>query len=236
MLQASLTPPLFSSIICEMVTFEQVKSDPEVNAFIAQSDKSMEAIGYTKHGVRHVSHVAKAARKLLRDIGYDERTAELAAIAGYLHDIGNGINRTFHAETGAMLANSVLQRMAMDPTEKADVMTAIGNHHEDDGNPVSPVSAALILADKSDVHRYRVRTPESLKLDIHDRVNFAVTKSWLVVTNEDKTITLDLTIDTNISSVMEYFEIFLSRMIISRKAADFLGYRFALILNGTRMV
>jgi hypothetical protein len=219
-----------------MVTFEQVKNDPEVSAFIAQSDKSMEAIGYTKHGTRHMMHVAKAARKLLKDLGYDERTGELAAIAGYLHDIGNGINRTFHAETGAMLANGVLERLGMDPVEKSDVITAIGNHHEEDGSPVSPVSAALILADKSDVHRYRVRAPDTLKLDIHDRVNFAVTKSWLVVTREDKTITLDLTIDTNISSVMEYFEIFLSRMIISRKAADFLGYHFALILNGTRMV
>jgi hypothetical protein len=219
-----------------MVTFDQLKNDPEINVFIAQADKTLQAIGYTKHGVRHANHVAKTARKLLRDLEYDERTAELSAIAGYLHDIGNVISRTVHATTSALLAKGILDRMGMDSLETAEVITAIGNHHEEDGNPVSPVSAALILADKSDAHRSRVRTPESLKLDIHDRVNFAVTKSWLVVTKNDKTITLDLTIDTNISSVMEYFEIFLSRMLISRRAADFLGYRFSLILNGNRMV
>jgi uncharacterized protein len=222
--------------VSAMVTYDQVRNDPEVIALINQADKSLEAIGYTKHGARHVTHVAKAARKLLRDLGYGERPAELAAIAGCLHDIGNAINRNNHAESSALLASAILERLGMEPIEKAEVITAVGNHHEEDGNPVSPVSSALILADKSDVHRYRVRTPESLKLDIHDRVNYAVTKSWLVVTEDDKTITLDLTIDVNISSVMEYFEIFLSRMIISRKAADFLGYRFALILNGTKMV
>jgi metal-dependent HD superfamily phosphatase/phosphodiesterase len=219
-----------------MLTFEQVKADPEVVSFISHADKALEAIGYTKHGAKHVSHVAKAARKLLRDLGFHERTCELAAIAGLLHDIGNAINRTNHAQSSACLANAILARLGMDLNEKADVVTAIGNHHEEDGSPVSPISAALILADKSDVHRYRVRTPESLKLDIHDRVNYAVTKSWLVVTHDDKTITLDLTVDTNIASVMEYFEIFMPRMLISRKSADFLGFRFALILNGTRMV
>jgi hypothetical protein len=222
--------------VAVLVTVELLKNDPEVSSYIAQADKSLEAMGYTKHGLRHVAHVAKAARKLLRDLGYDDRTTELAAVAGYLHDMGNAINRVNHAQSSALLANSILERLKMDPVEKAEVVTAIGNHHEEDGNPVSPVSSALILADKADVHRYRVRTPESLKFDIHDRVNYAVTKSWLVVTQDDKTITLDLTIDTNISSVMEYFEIFLTRMTISRKAADFLGYRFALILNGTRMV
>jgi hypothetical protein len=219
-----------------MVTFDSLKSDPEVVALITQADRNLEATGYTKHGARHATHVAKSGRKLLRSLDYDERTTELAAIAGYLHDIGNAVNRTDHAQSGALLANGILGRLGMDPTEKIEVIAAIGNHHETDGNPVSPISAALILADKSDVHRYRVRTPESLKFDIHDRVNFAATKSWLVVNEDDKTITLDLTIDPNISSVMEYFEIFLSRMIISRKAADFLGYHFALILNGSKMV
>lgn len=219
-----------------MVTFDQVKADAEVAAFIARSDRSMEAIGFTRHGLRHVGHVAKAARKLLGELGHDERTCELAAIAGHLHDIGNTVNRVNHAENGALLANTILERLGMDPTEKAEIVAAIGNHHEEDGSAVSAIGSALILADKSDVHRGRVRTAETLKMDIHDRVNFAVKKSWLVVTREDKTITLDLTIDTTISSVMEYFEIFMSRMLISRKAADFLGCRFALILNGTKMV
>lgn len=219
-----------------MLTYEQLKNDPEVIALVAQADRTLEVIGYTKHGARHATHVAKTARKLLRDMNYDERTAELAAIAGFLHDIGNAVNRDYHAQSGAILAKGILERLGVEVGEQAEIVSAIGNHHEEGGGPVSTVSAALILADKSDVHRYRVRTAESLKLDIHDRVNYAVTKSWLVVTQSDKTITLDLTIDTNISSVMEYFEIFLTRMIISRKAADFLGYRFALILNGSKMV
>jgi metal-dependent HD superfamily phosphatase/phosphodiesterase len=219
-----------------MITFNDVKADAEVAVFVAQADRAMEAIGFTKHGLRHVTHVARAARKLLLELDYDERTAELAAIAGYLHDMGNAVNRTNHAENGALLAYAILSRLGMDSKEKAEVVTAIGNHHEDDGSAVTAVGSALILADKSDVHRYRVRTPETLKMDIHDRVNFAVTKSWLVVTKQDGTITLDLTIDTGISSVMDYFEIFMSRMLISRKAAAFLGCRFALILNGTKMV
>ncbi|MEO0108327.1 MAG: HD domain-containing protein [candidate division WOR-3 bacterium] len=219
-----------------MLQVRQLQTDPEVNTLIVHADRNMEIMGYTKHGARHALQVARTARRVLAQLGFDSRSTCLASLAGYLHDIGNAISRTNHAQTGALLAGQILSRLGMPSPDFAEVVAAIGNHHEEDGGPVSPISAALILADKSDVHRYRVRSPEALKQDIHDRVNFAVTKSGLIVSRPRRTITFNLTIDTTISSVMDYFEIFLSRMLISRRAAAFLDCQFSLFLNQTRMV
>ncbi len=219
-----------------MVTYKQVFKDPEVAALIRQADKQMETLGYTEHGQRHSRLVAKNARATLVALEQDERLAELAAIAGYLHDIGNVVNRAQHERSSALLARDVLLRLGMDFEETARVMAAIGNHHEEGGNPVSEVSAALILADKADVHRSRVRNAAFINFDIHDRVNYAVRRSRLAVDNASKRIDLSLRIDTTIAPVMEYFEIFLSRMLISRRAADFLHCHFGLEINGTRLV
>lgn len=218
------------------VTLKQVAKDPEVRALILEADRQLEVLGYTEHGLRHARLVAKNARQLLLDLGYEERSAELAGIASYLHDIGNVVNRDQHERISALLAREVLLRLGMEFGEVARVIAAIGNHHEEGGNPVSEVSAALILADKADVHRSRVRNPAFIKFDIHDRVNYAVRRSTLTVDRDGRRIVFDLSVDTNIAPVMEYFEIFLSRMIISRRAADFLRCRFELVLNGTRLV
>ncbi len=193
-------------------------------------------MGYTEHGTRHARLVAKNSRRILIQLGYEERVAELSAIAGYLHDIGNVVNREAHERTSAVLARSILLRLGMNYDDVAKIMTAIGNHHEESGNPVSEVAAALILADKADVHRSRVRNPALVKFDIHDRVNYAVRSSTLSVDSVNRRIVFDLTIDVGIASVMEYFEIFLSRMLISRRAADFLKCRFEMLINNTRLV
>ncbi|HDR00009.1 MAG TPA: HD domain-containing protein [candidate division WOR-3 bacterium] len=219
-----------------MLSLKEVTRDPEVRVLIHESDRQLEMLGYTEHGERHCRLVAKNARQLLRDLDCDERTAELAAIAGYLHDIGNAVNRRRHEWTGALLARDILARLGMGHDELARMLGAVGNHHEEGGNPVSEVSAALILADKADVHRSRVRNPAFIKFDIHDRVNYAVRNSKLVVDKEKRTITLQLRVDTSIAPVMEYFEIFMSRMVISRRAADYLHCRYALEINGSRMV
>lgn len=219
-----------------IVNLKQVAKDPEVKAMILEADRQLEVLGYTEHGLRHARLVAKNARQLLGDLGYEERPAELAGIAGYLHDIGNVVNRDQHERVSALLAREVLLRMGMSYDEMAWVIAAIGNHHEEGGNPVSEVSAALILADKADVHRSRVRNPAFIKFDIHDRVNYAVRRSELTVDQAGRRIVFDLSVDTNIAPVMEYFEIFLSRMVISRRAAGFLRCRFELLLNGTRLV
>ncbi|MEO0085538.1 MAG: HD domain-containing protein [candidate division WOR-3 bacterium] len=224
------------SITPKVVNLKLVAKDPEVRAMILEADRQLEVLGYTEHGLRHARLVAKNARQLLVDLGYEERSAELAGIAGYLHDIGNVVNRDQHERVSALLAREVLIRMGMGYDEMARVIAAIGNHHEEGGNPVSEVSAALILADKADVHRSRVRNPAFIKFDIHDRVNYAVRKSTLAVDRPGRRITFDLSVDTSIAPVMEYFEIFLSRMMISRRAADFLRCRFELVLNGTRLV
>ncbi len=218
------------------VTLKTVAKDPEVIALIEYADHQLEAIGYTEHGFRHARLVAKHAAGVLQALGQDERMVELAAIAGYLHDIGNVVNRLEHERLGALLARDVLRRLGMAPNETALVMSAIGNHHEEGGNPVSAVSSALILADKADVHRSRVRNPELIRFDIHDRVNYAVKKSGLEVDRDKRVIVFRLTVDTTIAPVMDYFEIFLSRMIISRRAADFLGCRFELVINDSRLV
>ncbi len=219
----------------DRVTFDQVRDNPRVKAFIRSADSALEVIGYTEHGERHVGLVAHIAYNTLKRLGHPEREAELAAIAGYLHDIGNAVNREVHAETGAVMAMRILSDMNMPDEEIAMVMGAIGNHHETDGSAISSVAAAVILGDKSDVHRTRVRNPDMIKFDVHDRVNYAVEKSFLNVDESRKEITLELTIDTTISQVMEYFEIFMTRMLACRKAAIFLGTSFGLTVNGNRL-
>lgn len=195
----------------------------------------MNALGYTEHGFRHAGIVAETARTIIVELGQDERAAELAAISGYLHDIGNSINRLGHPDTAALMAFSLLNEIGMPAHEVATVIAAIGNHEEELGAPVSAISAALIIADKSDVHHSRVQNQNPLTFDIHDRVNFSVQKSYLRVDTQNKRINLELTTDERSASVMEYFEIFLSRMLMCRRAADFFGYKFKLVINGVEM-
>ncbi len=219
-----------------MMTLKDVKNNPAVKSYINKANETLGVIGYTEHGERHSYIVARDARNILKELGRDDRTCELAAISGYLHDIGNVISREMHAQTGALIASQILTQMGMGVEDISEVITAVGNHHEEDGLAVSDVTAALILADKADVHRSRVRNPKFIRFDIHDRVNYSTESSSLSVDKEKKVITLDISIDTKISSVMEYFEIFLSRMTVSRKAAAFLGYKFVLKINGSRMI
>jgi metal-dependent HD superfamily phosphatase/phosphodiesterase len=231
-------PPLSEALSPDgshLVTFLEVREDPRVKIYVRKADEALAEIGYTEHGERHVGLVAHIAYNILKRLGYPEREAELAAIAGYLHDVGNAVNRDHHAQTSAVMAMQMLEKMGMPDLEIVRVIGAIGNHHENDGEAVNAVAAALILADKSDVHRTRVRNPDMIKFDIHDRVNYAVQKSFLNVNEAEKQITLELTIDTAISQVMEYFEIFMTRMVASRKAAKFLGTTFGLSVNGNRL-
>jgi len=218
------------------VVLDALKKDPEVEAFVDKANEYTGAIGYTEHGSRHANLTANIAYNTLKRLGVEERAAQLAAIAAYLHDIGNLVGRVNHEHTGAMLANEILERWGMDPVERAVVMGAIGNHEEANGEPVSPVGAAVILADKSDVHRSRVRNPDPTTFDIHDRVNYAVEHSFLRVDEKSRTISLELTIDTRLSQVMEYFEIFLSRMVMCRRAAKFLNCEFKLQINGVKLL
>jgi len=216
------------------LTLDVVRADPEVQAYIRQANKNLGVLGFTEHGFRHVGLVANIARNVLRLLDYDPRQQELAAVAGYLHDIGNVISRHGHASTGALLAYPILNRLGMAPEDVAIVLGAIGSHGDDSGRlgePVHPVSAALILADKSDVHRSRVRNTDPTTFDQHDRVNYAATSSFLRVAPEAKTITLELTIDTQMAPVMQYFEIFLPRMLMSRHAAELLGCEFHITIN-----
>ena len=217
------------------VTFDFIRDHPRVKLYVRMADASLEAIGYTEHGERHVGLVSRIAFNVLKRLGRPERQCELAAIAGYLHDIGNAVNRDHHAQTGATMAMQLLSEFGMPDEEILPVIAAIGNHHENDGDPVNDLAAAVILADKSDVHRTRVRNPDMIKFDIHDRVNYAVEKSFLNVDETRKVVTLELTIDTGISQVMEYFEIFMTRMLASRKAALYLGTTFGLTVNGNRL-
>jgi metal-dependent HD superfamily phosphatase/phosphodiesterase len=218
------------------LTFEYVRENPRVRLYVKTADAALEQIGYTEHGERHVGLVSRIAFNVLKRMGRPEREAELAAIAGTLHDIGNSVNRDHHAQTGGVMAMQLLRDFGMPDEEILTVIAAIGNHHENDGDPVNDVAAALILADKSDVHRTRVRNPDMIRFDIHDRVNYAVEKSFLNVDGDQKHITLELTIDPKISHVMEYFEIFMTRMLASRKAAKHLGATFGLQVNGNRLV
>lgn len=218
------------------MTYEQVCRDPAVRVYIAQADASMKALGFTEHSFAHVTRVAQIAEYILKTLQYPERTVELAKIAGYLHDIGNLVNRVDHSQSGAVMAFRILDRMEFPPEEIAAVVTAIGNHDEGTGVPVNEVAAALIIADKSDVRRSRVRDKADIAHDIHDRVNYSVTASDLNIDDTKKTITLNLTVDPAVSSVMEYFEIFMKRMLLCRKAADTLGLCFKLIINGIELV
>ncbi len=219
-----------------MLTYEKLTKSEAIKTFITRADESLAALGYTEHSFAHVMYVAETAGYLLKTMGYDERTVEVAKIAGYLHDIGNLVNRRDHSHTGAVMAWSILSDMGCDPAEMATIVTAIGNHDEGTGVPVNPVAAALILADKSDVRWTRVRNQDHATFDIHDRVNYSVKKSVLKI-NEDKTLVkLKLTIDNHQGSVMEYFEIFMSRMILCRKAAEKLGLQFKLIINEQQLI
>lgn len=218
-----------------LVTMGTLEQDPEVQAYLTRGNEQMAVLGYTEHGQRHARLVGSIAQNVLLHLGSPERRAELAALAGYLHDIGNVIYRDEHDWAGALIARDILLRMGVDFDELALLMGAIGNHEEERGEPVSDISAAVILADKSDVHRSRVQNPDMLSFDIHDRVNYAAERSFLRVDAAEKTITLELDIDTEVSQVGEYFEIFMSRMLMSRRAALFLDCRFALIINGNSL-
>lgn len=229
-------PPQYETHARAPVTLEDVRHDSEVQAFVRLANENLGVLGYTEHGPRHCDLVADIAENVLLRLGYPARTAELAAIAGYLHDLGNGINRLDHGIGGALLSRHILARLGMAPDEYAHVMCAIGNHEEEYGEAVSPLAAAVILGDKSDVHRSRVRVLDPETDDIHDRVNMATTRSVLKVDPDGHTITLELQIDTDIIQVMQYFEIFLDRMVMCRRAAEFLGCKFGIVINGTRLL
>ncbi|MGN1127493.1 MAG: HD domain-containing protein [Candidatus Flemingiibacterium sp.] len=215
-----------------MITIEQVKSSEAIRTYIEKEDESLRALGFTEHSFPHVGKVSKTARNILLKLDYSEREAELAEIAGYLHDIGNIVNRTDHAQSGAVMAFRILDNMGADPADIATIITAIGNHDEGTAVAVNPITAALILADKTDVRASRVRNSDIATFDIHDRVNYSVKRADLDISPERHEIELKLQIDTDFCSVMDYFEIFLNRMILCRKAAERLGLRFRLSVNG----
>ena len=219
-----------------MITLEDVKNNEEIKELIIGAQQQLDALGYTEHSTRHITIVSSRAGEILKTLGYDEKKVELAKIAGYLHDIGNVINRVDHAHSGAILSYDILKGMGMPIADCVQILMAIGNHDENTGNSVSDISAALILADKSDVHRSRVINQNLTTFDIHDKVNYAVTKSDLIISSEDRKITLDLSIDTNICPVLDYFEIFMDRTMMSKYAAKYLNIWFELIINDTRLL
>jgi len=219
-----------------MITYEALRRNDAINTYITRADESLAALGFTEHSFPHVCHVAQMAGELLRVLGYDEHTVELAKIAAYLHDIGNLVNRADHSQSGAVMAFRLLDHMDMEPADIATVVTAIGNHDEGTGVPVNAVAAALILADKSDVRRNRVRNRDIATFDIHDRVNYSVEYSDLRVLPEEKTALLELRVDTQFSSIMDYFEIFMKRMLLCRRAAETLGLKFRLTINGQQLI
>lgn len=216
--------------------FNTVKNSPEIRTYITQADASLLALGYTEHSFAHVTKCAELASSILAQLDYDQRQVELARIAGYMHDIGNVVNRVDHAQSGAVMAFRILDHMEMPPEEIATIITAIGNHDEGTGMPVNAVAAALILADKSDVRRSRVRNPDMASFDIHDRVNYSVKKSVLKINEEHTLIKLKLSVDTKYGSVMDYFEIFMGRMLLCRKAAEKLGLQFKLMINEQQLI
>ncbi len=211
--------------------YQNIKNDPEIRCYIKGADASLVSLGFTEHSFQHVTLVAEKAGNILKALSYDSRTVELAKIAGFLHDIGNLVNRIEHSQSSALMAMTLLQNRGFPPEEIAPIISAIGNHDEGTGTPVNEIAAALILADKSDVRRTRVRNRETTSFDIHDRVNYSVTKSDLEIYPEDGFARLNLSIDTELGSVLEYFEIFMERMLLCRKAAQKLGLEFKLIIN-----
>ena len=217
-----------------MVTFEDVKNNPDIRAYISKADESLIALGYTEHSFAHVTKVAESAAESLHTLGHSDHEIELVKIAGYLHDIGNIVNRIDHAQSGAVMAFRLLDRMNMPPEDIATIVTAIGNHDESTAFPVNAVAAALIIADKTDVRRSRVRNRSVAQFDIHDRVNYSVTASDVKIAQDS--ICLELTIEQEYCSVLEYFEIFLTRMLLCRKAAEALGVEFSPVINGQRMM
>lgn len=219
-----------------MVTFEDVKNSEEIKELILGAQRQMDALGYTEHSIRHISIVSERAARVLETLGYPQERIELARIAGYLHDIGNGINRIDHAHSGAILAYQLLKEMGMDVKSRTEIMMAIGNHDEQTGTAVSDISAALILADKSDVHRDRVSNPNMSSFDKHDKVNYAVTNANFQILKEERKVILDLTIDTEISPVLDYFEIFMDRTMMSKYAAKYLGVWFEVVINDTNLL
>ncbi|MBQ9936849.1 MAG: HD domain-containing protein [Oscillospiraceae bacterium] len=219
-----------------MLTYQDVKNDETIKTYIKKADESLIALGFTEHSFAHVNKVSNTAAYILEELKFDKNQIELAKIAGYLHDIGNLVNRVDHSQSGALMAFRILSNMGMPPEDLATVVTAIGNHDEGTGVPVNPVSAALILADKTDVRRSRVRNSDLPSFDIHDRVNYSVESSELTINAEQKEILLSLKIDTRYSSVMDYFEIFLGRMIMCRKAAECLNLKFALNINNQQVM
>lgn len=216
------------------ITFEEIKKNEKVNTYIKKADESLVALGYTEHSFAHVTKVASTARLILKELGYSKHEQELAAVAGYLHDIGNVVNRIDHAQSGAVMAFRILDNMNVDAEETATIITAIGNHDESTAFPVNPVAAALILADKTDVRRSRVRNQAPASFDIHDRVNFSVIESSVEITKKE--VSLNITIETKMCTVLEYFEIFLNRMLLCKKAAEKLEVTFSLVINGQKMM
>lgn len=218
------------------MTYEEIKKNEAINTYIRQADASLVALGYTEHSFAHVTLVAEKAGYILQTLGYPQRTVELAKIAGYLHDIGNLVNRVDHSQSGAVMAFRILDNLGFAPEEISIIVSAIGNHDEGTGVPVSPVAAALILADKSDVRRNRVYNQDSSSFDIHDRVNYSVTKAELKINEAHTLIKLKLTVDTHFGSVMDYFEIFMQRMLLCRKAAEKLCLQFKLMINEQQLI
>ncbi len=219
-----------------MISYKNIKENEAVKIYIERADASLKTLGYTEHSYAHVGMVAKRASDLLLGLKYSERDVELVKIAAHLHDIGNVVNRVDHSQSGAIIAFRILDNLGMDAVEIAEIVTAIGNHDEGTGVPVSPLAAALIIADKSDVRRTRVRNNDFSTFDIHDRVNYSVTESKLALIEGGSAVALYLTVDTSISSIMDYFEIFLTRMKLCRSAAEALGLKFKLIINGQELL
>ena len=219
-----------------MITFEDIQNNEEIKTYITCADESLRALGFTEHSFAHVTRVSETAAYILQTLGYSEHEVELARIAGYLHDIGNLVNRIEHSQSGAVMAFRILENMNMSPRDVATIVTAIGNHDEGTGQPVNAVAAALILADKSDVRRSRVRNQDPSTFDIHDRVNYSVKESQLKINGEHTLIKLKLSVDTKYGSVMDYFEIFMGRMLLCRKAAEKLGLQFKLMINEQQLI
>jgi HD superfamily phosphodiesterase len=219
-----------------MITIETLKKNIDVTTYIKKADESLLALGFTEHSFAHVTKVAQTAKYILENLDYDENDIRLAEIAAYLHDIGNLVNREEHSQSGAVIAFRLLDKLGMSSSDISTVVTAIGNHDEGNGVPVNPVAAALILADKSDVRRSRVRNRDLENFDIHDRVNYSVTESKLEFNDSKDKIELRISIDTSICSIIEYFEIFMKRMLLCKNAANKLGVSFKLFINGQELI